>query len=271
MITSIINPYNYQEYYNNNEFVNGPFIISLEKDIEKYNNAKQILEKLQLQPIKFDAINGMELKNNRPDIVNKFKYLNDGEIGCFISHFLIYYIASQHPNPDQYTMIFEDDIGTDIDAKTFNNKLNNAIKYNKDLIYLGKCAELCFMTKQVYDDLYTGYQPYCMHAYMIKNSFAKKVVNDVNKLEIINLPIDRIIFNSIKENQILEYHPSLFYQDPKYPSSLRGTILQIANELECRDLPNLPKKLMRVHQTKIWIILLITMFIVAIIFLYKMS
>lgn len=267
MITSIINPYNYQEYYNNNELINDPFIISLEKDIEKYNNAMKILEKLHLQPIKFNAVNGRELKSSRPDIFNKFKGLNDGEIGCFLSHFSIYYLASQHSNPDQYTMIFEDDIGTTIDASILNNKLKNAITYNKDLIYLGKCAEFCFMIKQIHEDLYQGYRPICMHAYMIKNSFAKKVVDDISKLKVIDSPIDRIISRSFSENSILEYHPSLFYQDPKYPSGLRGTMLQIANELECMDMPNLPKKLIKVHQNKVEIIFLIIAIIIVIIFI----
>jgi len=271
MITSIINPYNYQEYYNNNELINDPFIITLEKDIEKYDNASHILEKLQLHPMKFNAINGKDLKSSRSDIFDKFKGLNDGEIGCFISHFLIYYLASQHSNPEQYTMIFEDDIGSNIDATLLNNKLKDVIRYNKDLIYLGKCAEFCFMIKPIYDDLYQGYQPLCMHAYMIKNSFAKKVVDDINKLKIIDIPIDQIISKSVSGNSILEYHPSLFYQDPKYPSNLRGTMLQIANELECKDMPNLPKKLIKVHQNKIMIILIIIAIIIVIICLYKMN
>lgn len=271
MITSIINPYKYQDYYNNNELISDPFIISLDKDTDKYHNATQILENLHLQPMKFHAIDGKELKNTRPDICDKFTYLNDGEMGCFISHYLIYYLASQHSNPDQYTMIFEDDIGTEIDSKSFNDKLKDSVNHNPDLIYLGKCAEFCIMIKQIHDDLYQGYKPLCMHAYMIKNSFAKRVVESINKLEIIDTPIDKIIFKTINGTKILEYHPSLFYQDPKYPSNLRGTVLQIANELECLDLPNLPKKLIKVHQNKVNWMLIIILIIALIIYLYVMS
>lgn len=268
MITSIINPYDYQEYYNNNDLINEPFIISLDKDIEKYQNSKQILEKLNFQPMKFHAVNGKELKTSRPDIFKKFKSLSDGEIGCFISHFLIYYLASQHSNPEQYTLIFEDDIGTNVDTNSLNNKLKNAITYNKSLIYLGKCGEFCFMTTQLHDDLYQGYKPYCMHAYMIKNSFAQKVVDAINNLNIIDRPIDHIIFNYVDKDEVLEFHPSLFYQDPKYQSNLRGTLLQIANEVECSDLPNLPNKLIKVHQPKnrtaiiIIVFILITFFVI---------
>lgn len=271
MITSIFNPYEYQDYYNNNELINNPFVISLEKDTHKYQNATQILEKLNFEPMKFNAINGKELKTTRPDIFEKFKSLNDGEVGCFLSHFSIYYLASLHSNPDQYTMIFEDDIGTDISAGSLNNKLKDVIRYNKDLVYLGKCGEFCLIIKQLHDDLYQGYKPYCMHAYMIKNSFAKKVVDAINQLKIIDLPIDNIIFNYINKDQILEYHPSLFFQDPKYSSNLRATMLQIVNELECSDTPNLPKKIMKVHKTKINHVLLISIIIVGMLLIYKIS
>ena len=81
MMTTLINPYNYQEYYNNHNVVNYPFIISLDKDVHKYNNAKQILHNLNLNPIKFNAIYGKELKHTHPDIFVKFDNLNDGEIG----------------------------------------------------------------------------------------------------------------------------------------------------------------------------------------------
>ena len=107
-----------------------------------------------------------------------------------------------------------------------------------------------------------------MHAYLIKNSFAKKVVKEINALEKINLPIDVIVLNYISQDDLLEFHPSLFYQDPKYSSNLRSTISQIVNEIECRDLPNLPRKSMHVHQNKIIIGLIII--IICIILYYRL-
>ena len=257
MITDLVNPNNYKSYYDNNNKVNDPFVISLKKDINKYTNTKHILNNLKLNPIKFDAVNGKEIKETKPSIFNKFKRLNDGEIGCFLSHLSVYYLASLHKNKDQYTMIFEDDIGTDLNASEFKNKVDNIVKYNKNLIYLGKCAEFCKKINKIEDDIYEGYKPYCMHAYLIKNSFASKVLNNIFSRNIISLPIDVIIFASTQKQDIIEYHPSIFYQDPKYASNLRSKLRQMANEFECRDILQLPRRSISIHFKKIIIAVLL--------------
>lgn len=259
MITTLVDPNNYKTYYDNHDKVNNPFIISLEKDKGKYESSKKILNKLGLNPVKFSAIYGKGLKDTHPTIYNKFKKLNDGEIGCFLSHFSIYYLAALHKNQNQYTMIFEDDIGTDLNKITFQKKFNDILKYNANLVYLGKCAEFCNNIKKIENDIYEGYRPYCMHAYMIKNSYARKLVKNMLQLKRFAHPIDVIIFNWVENNDIVEFHPSLFYQDASYQSNLRNKIKQMANEFECRDQLQLPKRSIKLHIDKI---ILIVVFVV---------
>jgi GR25 family glycosyltransferase involved in LPS biosynthesis len=253
----LVDPNNYKTYYDNNNKINNPFIISLKKDTIKYKNTKRILNELGLEPIKFDAIYGKNIKENHPSIYKKFGKLNEGEIGCFMSHFSIYYLASLHQNQNQYTMIFEDDIGTHLNKITFQKKLNDIVKYDANMIYLGKCGEFCNKMNKIENDIYEGYSPYCMHAYLIKNSFAKKLVDNITPLYKISSAVDAIIFDWIQKNDIIEFHPSIFYQDSRYKSNLRSRVLQMASEFECRDQIQMPMQTIKQHIYKIILVLLL--------------
>jgi GR25 family glycosyltransferase involved in LPS biosynthesis len=231
-----INKLKLEEYYNNNSNINYPFIISLDKDFVRYNNTVKLLESLNLKKtIKFPAIYGKKIKQSEPSIDNKFSNLNSGEIGCFLSHMSVYFIAAQHKNPNQYTLIFEDDIDKkyDFNSNILSNKLTKAISYNPNMIYLGKCYEICKKINLITDDLYVGHNPACFHAYLIKNSFAKILVAYILSFSEINLPIDRVPVKITKN--ILIFHPSLFYQTIDYQSNLRSRVSQTYNICECNE------------------------------------
>lgn len=228
-----INRYNYTKYFTNPNKISGSFIISLPKDITKYNNSKKILNKLHLSPIKINAIYGNDLENSA--LSKMFKNISYPEIGCFISHVITLYIISQHQNKDGYTMIFEDDIT--IEDYNIKNKILKVISYNPNLVYLGKCLEICGEMKQINKDehdIFYGYKPLCLHAYMVKNSFAKTIIDYLDTQELYTEPIDRLILKVTKENDIMVFHPSLFYQNINYDSNLRGKFAQRFNIMDCR-------------------------------------
>src|SRR6185503_10798289 len=103
-----------------------------------------------------------------------------------------------------------------------------------------------------------------MHAYLIKNSFAKKLTRNITKLNKISYPIDVIIFNWVENNDIMEFHPSIFYQDAKYTSNLRTKNRQMANEFECKDQLQLPKRSIGRHINKVvLIVIFIVVYLVA--------
>lgn len=228
-----INHYNYTKYFTNSNKISGSFIISLPKDMNKYNNAKNILNKLQLDPIKINAIYGNDLKHN--ELSTMFKDISYPEIGCFLSHVITLYIISQHQNKDGYTMIFEDDIT--IKDYNIHDKILKVMSYNPNLIYLGKCLEMCGDMKPINTnehDIFYGYKPLCLHAYMVKNSFATTIIEYIMKQQLYTEPIDRLILEATKKNDIMVFHPSLFYQNLKYDSNLRGRFAQKFNVMDCR-------------------------------------
>jgi GR25 family glycosyltransferase involved in LPS biosynthesis len=226
---------NLSDYYTNYNKINGSFIISLPKDINKYNNSKKILGNLNFDPIKIEAVYGRDLKNT--NIKNLFINLSYPEIGCFISHLITLYIISKHKKTDGYSIIFEDDIMIK-DNKNINSKILNVTKYDANIVYLGKCLEMCSNITQIDKlefDVFYGYKPLCLHAYMIKNSFAKTIIDYIGIQKIINLPIDKLILDvANKKNDIIVFHPSLFYQNVNYDSNLRGKFAQQFNIMDCR-------------------------------------
>jgi len=243
---------------------NHPFIISLETDKHKYANAKTILQQLKFEPIKFTAIYGKDFEIKNPEIFNLFKNLSPNEIGCFLSHVILIYIISKQPNTDKYSIIFEDDIqiGPDIDTTQLKNKILSSTKYNANIIYLGKCLEQCYSMEPVENrsDIFYGKKPLCLHAYMIKNSFAKKVINYIESQSIYDIPIDLLILKIFeKKNDIIIFHPSLFRQNIQYDSNLRNKFSQQFSVMECRDSGTM---------TKYVIFLIIFLFGIAYIFYY---
>lgn len=220
-------------YYTNQNKINYPFIISLDKDYDRYLKTDKLLNDINLlNNIRFPAVYGKDLKDY--DIYKKFANLSYGEIGCFLSHVTIYYLASLHENQNQYTIIFEDDIAV-ANVDMISERILKAAEYNKSIIYLGKCLELCSLTTQVNENLYNGFYPLCTHAYMIKNYFAKKFINYIKSLEIINKPIDHLVNYINVSDEILVYHPSLFYQNSEYSSNLRNKFNQNFNNYECYE------------------------------------
>ncbi len=231
-----LNDVNLLNYYDNTTKYNEPFVISLDKDANKYNNTKQLLETINLNPIKFNAIYGKDIDEN---ICNLFSNLSKNEIGCMISHIIVIYIISKHKSEGQYSIIFEDDImfnnNIGLSGNVLKQKLDDAISYNPNLIYLGKCFESCSDIKQIKDDIYYGNRPLCLHAYMVKNSFAKQIINYIFSQNKFTAPIDVVIPQIANNINIIDFHPSLFYQNPNYTSNLRGKMAQYYNTLDCED------------------------------------
>lgn len=105
------------------------FVINLKKCKEKLEHFKKYC------PIKnfevFTAFDGKNLESNESDIgknlFNKFKNLNKGEKGCFVSHYLIWNIIQETCEDNENIIIFEDDT---IFNKNFSKIMYKIDKYN---------------------------------------------------------------------------------------------------------------------------------------------
>tara|TARA_B100001123_G_C15335518_1_gene1032698 strand:+ start:1109 stop:1828 length:720 start_codon:yes stop_codon:yes gene_type:complete len=179
--------------------VDAIFCVSLERMEERRKNVIEILSKMDFAPVYvFDAIDGMvldwedfyasgfyEYKNNKTDqnwtyfpVINKkviFKFWNrpvtKGEMGCSISHYLIWKKA--------YEMGFSEILVLEDDIEIKNNNWINVFsdfknEYDYDLFYLGgSCYDWDSFTKYVNRVFFK----YTTHAYIIKSEAIRILLN----------------------------------------------------------------------------------------------
>ena len=234
------------DFYNNRGKFSNFILINLKKRTDRLAKATYTLKKLMISFQLFFAINGNDLDN---EWVKRLPSLNKGELGCFLSHMCVLALAASHPEPESFTVIFEDDIISS--AGNITDILENIEKLDKkeslDIIYFGKCLENCTKMINIKENIYKGVDPYCTHSYAIKNLFAKKIIDEMyecviskTKCKNFDKPIDHIYASYInnKVANAIIIHPSIFFQDvlSGNSSDLRNDSLQ--NYLECRDLQN---------------------------------
>lgn len=214
-----------------------PFIINMEKEKERYTAASTLLLSLGLEPIRFRAIEGSKVQGH--PILKLFSKLRPAEQGCLLSHLSIVALAACHPVPDQFTLIFEDDIASSLTGTGLRDNLDRLLpiakKEGADLIHLGKCYETCAAMKQVSGNIYRTAKPYCAHAIAIRNSYAQSFLSRVGK---VGQAIDNLYRLELVEKHVrgLVFHPALFYQDVlTTESALRPKQEQITNYTECLD------------------------------------
>ena len=196
-------------------------VINLEKEHEKMITMKKKLNHFQIPYSRFSAIYGQEVYDN---LKNKKQFLNNGynlrphQIGCWQSHFQIW--KKMIRENKKQLLIFEDDCSFVVD---FKEKLNESLEFIKN-----KNVDICFLgysganiNIQNNFSLIRGGCPRCLHAYILTLNGAKKLVN---KMEIIDFPIDEIIGRMFLKNELIGYRSSylLVYQPwqknkEKYP------------------------------------------------------
>jgi len=232
-----------EKYYNNNNKFGESFIINMKSRSERFEKSKKILNNVGLSGIRFNAVIGKEISNNF--ILEKYRHLSLSEIGCLCSHLSILYLASKHENKNGYTLIFEDDITTNVNSVNdiFSSLKDIDEKQNVDIIYLGKCLEVCSKMEHIQDNIYKAHSPLCAHAYAIKNSFAEEIFTYLENQYYKGLyePLDLLYRNLIDRkfcNSIV-MHPSIFIQDVyNIDSDLRNNVKQQMNIVECIDTVN---------------------------------
>jgi len=217
------------------------FVISRAKDGDRWDHAFSLLSELGMQPLKFLAVEGAAEQQR----FNGYSKLNPGELGCLLSHMSILQAAALHSNPNQYTLVFEDDIISTLRGeasyRTHFDALKRHLMPEIRMVYQGKCLEQCLCMEPVGDGLFKASQPSCTHAYMIKNSAAREIMvaGGLQHSAFLGLPIDQGYRNLIQSKQFsaLVFHPALFFQEVmQQASALREGSAQMYNYLECVEM-----------------------------------
>jgi len=185
------------------------YIINLEKDKIKKNHMINICKKYGLKPIIISAIDGKSLTDNelkeitlkQESIKTIGRELTNSEIGCALSHKLIYekIIAENIEN----ALILEDDVKFELSLNHMISKITN-LPNNCDLMLLGHHSYISREKKTPYNlwfkkkidtnlivrrpiELVCG-----AYGYYLTNRGAKKLLKKINKFI---LPLDHYTGN----------------------------------------------------------------------------
>lgn len=149
--------------------------------------------------------------------------LRNAEIACYLSHMQLYSKIVEY----DYTsmMIFEDDVAIpsqDI-SSVFRIVCDDVAKAdpNYDIIYFGRCWDLCEKESAVSKDVIRTFYPGCTHSYVVSLSGARKLLT---YLGVIQDSLDRSI-KKLAYNGMLRCYASkhnMFTQDRKNIASELG-------------------------------------------------
>ncbi len=185
-------------------------------NMDRLNQINLMQEKLGKKLNFFDAVVGKNVNLNKldvydPNITLNFKYKYIGEIGCYLSHYML--IKEAINSPYSYTVVFEDDFN--ISDNNFNEKLTKSLKtlenmnINFDMLYLGNILEN--KGEPITDNIYRASKTTQLlgtHAYLINNKSAKKILSNLNNID---CAIDHKFSRSNMTNKIdvLVFNPSI--------------------------------------------------------------
>jgi GR25 family glycosyltransferase involved in LPS biosynthesis len=196
----------------------------------KFNNIlnmeRQINKKLNI----FDAVVGKNvdltnLKQFDEKMTLNFNYDYIGEIGCYLSHFMLLKQAAADTVND-YTVIFEDDFQVNID--NLDEEINNIINKTNgdfDMLYIG-CLNQNH-GESIVDNIYyidKNTQLLGTHGLLINNKSANKIVSNLIN---INMPIDHKFNQVIRDNIIsakIIYPPIINQNQEDFNSEIRPVV-----------------------------------------------
>jgi glycosyl transferase family 25 len=202
---------------------------------DRYTNMKSRLQRLGIweEAQRFSAIHGGEVNWTSPEYAvfikdNVKQELNNGELGCFLSHREVWKMAKE--NGWKKTLILEDDaLFCDDFIDEFEDLALNTPAY--DMLYLGQWnydkgsdrgerAALKELINEGEFSIYRAERCWLTHAYVIDNSIIDTLLENSTNFY---ASIDRVLADIQEDFKLKVYaiYPSIVAQDLT-PSSLRN-------------------------------------------------
>lgn len=216
--------------------LDGTYLINLDSDVQRLQEFDRIMTIGGWKYERFSAINGKKLLGSWDNIigeeeynkmrsllalknkyVGKFHFLSKSEIGCLLSHVMLWEKVANTPGINRIA-IFEDDARTHIEASTMYQLLSDFYAHltqhnieEPDMLYLGKALDDCMNYEKVWGNVYKSKHPLCLHAYIMTKKGAQKLL----KLAPYSLAIDMVPIRATEAGaiDIMAFHPSIYFQD----------------------------------------------------------
>ena len=205
-----------------NQYFNQIFWINSRNRVDRYKRMKKRLAEKEISATRFDAILGGHLNRDHFKFQMKLRDLDNGELGCYMSHYSILkeIVAKKIPR----TLILEDDaefVG-DFDPSILPDDWEMLFfgQHNYDTVDTAERKGCNAAIKENYkDNVYHAERCWLTHAYAITYECAIKALA---YCEVIRISIDGQYADMQTDLKIktYAYYPSIIIQDGS-PSSLR--------------------------------------------------
>jgi GR25 family glycosyltransferase involved in LPS biosynthesis len=237
--------------------LDGTFVINLDRDRDRLEEFDAMMAASNWNYERFPAVNGKRLMGDWNQIidpeerqifdqliarkkryVSNITWLTHGEIGCLLSHVLLWEEVANNPEKNRIA-VFEDDARTHLDGNTVQKLLHDFYAYldendipEPDMLYLGKSLDNCIDYEKIWGNVYRSKHPLCLHAYIITKQGAQKLINMAPYM----IAVDVVPIKAIGSGLLdaMAFHPSLYFQDIfGTTSNLRQIKAGINNTTEC--------------------------------------
>jgi glycosyl transferase family 25 len=206
------------------------YIINLEKDTDRYDFISGRLNKLEINHIRFPAIDGKRIAKDRSHEYEEFQSKRPlikwtpSEMGCFLSHYNVWQKIADAPH--NYGIVFEDDVHISQDLKVLLEDIS-WLKPEYDVINLefsgnllklnGKLELPCknrYLSKILPYNQIDYFAPGAS-AYILSKAAANKILQANKNL---HTKVDHFLFYPLKSRiastiEIYQINPALCIQD----------------------------------------------------------
>ncbi len=166
------------------------YVINIDKNVDRWNNIKEILSSYNIEFERFPAINGTKLPQNEVDNINKNKEwslnLMPGEIGCYKSHITLCEKFLENPESEFLWIIEDDFFITGGFSREFLTTIMASIPKDCDILRLiasnteiGKKLVELNLDGKIYYIIDPFKIPLGTTSYIVSKNGAKKIVNNM--------------------------------------------------------------------------------------------
>jgi glycosyl transferase family 25 len=189
-----------------NEYFDKIFCINLDSRPDRWKEAKEQFDGLQINVERISAIKGTDLNLDWPPEIK------EGAVGCSLSHLFVMKMA-KHLQLNNY-LVLEDDIEFD---ENFNEKFldiyENQVPKDWDMLYLGGQHFHGMNLQQISENVFKCEYTLTTHSFAVKNTVYDLFIN---KLIDITKPCDVHFAESHKHINAYVIIPHLTWQGQSY-------------------------------------------------------
>jgi len=191
-----------------NDYFEKIYCVNLDKRTDRWEESKEQFKKYNLNVDRFSAVDGSSVEV-------KYGSLNDGQIGCALSHIEI--IKSLKSDGFKNALVLEDDVQFHEELNKHLSHIMNQVPDNWDMLYFGgnhagnnpsSLGKLVKVTENIFKTTHC----FTTHSYAIKNTVYDKIISCFDG----TAPIDTSFSRVQPYINCYVIRPHLAWQRPSY-------------------------------------------------------